>query len=171
MPGLTAVVDHPIRPADRPSVGPCDLPLGRAGDDGRPGPAHQSDLRVRLRVDVGRPGSDLSAARSVRRATNPLRTIHRGLAPWRASTQTGSYHPAEPSWRVAGRSWSVRIRLARAGAAGPDHTRGAAVVGIGLVGDLGAGRHRLRAALDQRGRSLRSVREHARPDVYLAAGR
>ena len=53
----------------------------------RPGPAHQSDLRLRLCVDVGRPGSDLTAARSVLASDQPAADASTaGSVRWLAST-------------------------------------------------------------------------------------
>ena len=72
LPGLTAVVDSPGCPADRSSAGPCHVRLGWSGHDGRTGSADQSDLRFRLCLDVGRPGADLAAARSVLASYEPV---------------------------------------------------------------------------------------------------
>ena len=105
------------------------------------------------------------------RATNPLRTLHRGLcALARIDPRAGPAAAAPPDRRLARRRGTVRLQLARAGPAGSHHAGRAAGLGAGLAGDLGHRRDRLRFALDRRGRPVRGVREHGRPALPVAPG-
>ena len=95
------------------------------------------------------------------RATNPLRTLHLGLCRLaRVDPRDGdSDSPARPG-RLAGGARGLRLRLARAGAAGSDDPGGASAVGVGLAGHphRGGGRVRVRAGSGRRMSSRRTPR-------------
>ena len=109
--------------------------LGRVGPVAGPGPADQPVFRLRVRLDVGRPGPVSLLLGQVWRATNPLRTVHPGSPRWPARSRP-VWSPAHAAGGVAGRRRVVRLRLARAGAARSHHSGGAAGLGAGLAGDL-----------------------------------
>ena len=102
--GLTAVVDHPIvRLVARVLVLATYAWAGLAMMAGQD-LLDQSDLRLRLCVDVGRPGSDLAAARSILArnqpaAEHPSRSLRLGSR----RPGAGPRNPADLGWGVAGR--------------------------------------------------------------------
>ena len=156
----------------RPAGHPRHLGLGGAGPDGRAGPADQPGLRLRLRLGLGGLGTHLAAVRPVLAgdepaAHHPCRALRPG--PGRPEARTG--HPPPPARGVAGGRGPVRVRLAGAGPARPDHAAGAPGLGPGLAGDHGARGHRLRPALDRGRRSVRDLRHHGRQRLRLAKGR
>jgi hypothetical protein len=77
LPGLTkSSTDRPDR---RPRAGLRHVRLGGIGHDGRPRSVDQPDLRLPVGLDGGRPSAISLLLGQFRRATKPLRTIHRGL--------------------------------------------------------------------------------------------
>ena len=106
--------------ADRPRAGPCDVRLGRAGDDGRQD-LSPIDLRLRLCVDVGRAGSDLTAARSILASNNPCGRSTAGSAPGRVDPEQGLVTlPSRVGvWR---QQWACSDSVGSRWYSGPDHT-------------------------------------------------
>ena len=147
------------------------LRLGRPGPDGRAGSADQPDLRLRLRLDVGRPGADLAAARPVLAGDQPAadrasRPVCAG--PGRSGPGSGPAASPVGVWPAAvglfGFGWLELVQ--------PDRTTLAVLrvwalawLVIMVLGAIVFGQRWIGV-----GRSVRDLREHGRPALALAIG-
>src|SRR4030095_1299553 len=112
-----ATLERTVTQYDTPPIStggePRRLRLGMARDDGRPRPADQSDLRIRLRLDVGWSGSHLAATRSFLASDQPAAdNPPRALCTGTPGSGPGPRCPVSQSGGLAGRSRYFRICLA-----------------------------------------------------------